>query len=182
MFRQHRPYVARRQKPHSHAGLSVRWAEPTTRLPCRRSWVRVPSSALLKAPEIGAFVLSGELPELLFTVRPPYSRISRCLEDVRLQRDRRLAARALVEVPIALEDERAAVRVSYLLCNHLDVAAGGDHQRRSGVAEIVERELGHASVGGRRLEHTREEVVTVEGRARGSGEEVAVGRGRAREL
>jgi hypothetical protein len=29
-----------------HAGFRPCWAEPTTRLPCRRSWVRVPSSAL----------------------------------------------------------------------------------------------------------------------------------------
>jgi hypothetical protein len=30
--------------------LGLRWDRTTTRLPCRRSWVRVPSSALRKAP------------------------------------------------------------------------------------------------------------------------------------
>src|SRR5437762_3988842 len=48
--------IARCQKPHSHADVSVRWAEPTTRLPCRRSWLRVPSSALREGPEWGLFV------------------------------------------------------------------------------------------------------------------------------
>ena len=40
------PDVAIAPETASHAGLSLRSGEPTTRLSCRRSWVRVPSSAL----------------------------------------------------------------------------------------------------------------------------------------
>src|SRR5437867_2596227 len=92
-----------------------------------------------KPAETAGFLLSELLPELLFTVRPPYSGILSGLENMRFQRDCCLPARALVEVPVALEDERAAVRVTHLLGDHLDVAACGDHERGAGVAEVVER-------------------------------------------
>ena len=91
----------------------------------------------MKAPEIGAFLLSEQLPELLFTVRLPYSRISRRLENVRFERVCRLPTCAFVEVAVALEDEHAAVRVIHLLRDDLDVTAGGDHERGARVAQVV---------------------------------------------
>ena len=41
--REGRPFDA--QKPCSNAASPVKRTQPTTRLPCRRSWVRIPSSA-----------------------------------------------------------------------------------------------------------------------------------------
>src|SRR6266511_429873 len=72
--------------------------------------------------------------------------------------------------------------MAHPLRDHLDVAAGRDHQRGTRVAEVVEGQLGDARMAGGGLEDPAVEVVRVERAALGRGEEVAVGVGRSSEL
>jgi hypothetical protein len=51
------------RKPRSYAVFGALGTRPTTRLPCRRSWVRVPSSASRKAPLRRGFLLPPQAPE-----------------------------------------------------------------------------------------------------------------------
>src|SRR6266498_1623279 len=104
------------------------------------------------------------------------------VEHVLLERERSLLSGALVEVAVTFEDERAAVGVAHLLGDHLDVAAGRDHQRGAGVSKVVECELRHTCVDGRRLEHPRVEVVRVARRAEAGREQEAFRVRRSHEL
>ena len=148
----------------------------------------VGSSPIIRSNESPArrgFLFSVVTSVSRFIPHPSHSGIFRPAENMRFQLDCRLPSGALVEVAVAPQDERPAVRVAHPLGDHLDVAAGGDHQRRAGVAEVVERELGDAGVAGGRLEDPAVEVVGVErrrlrARRRGSPRRVAIGRAAAR--